>query len=198
MKKGNVQKVFRPLHFFHIVILIYSKMYFIFKKLNKKTSIYTQYPIITKPKEVFWQIYKKQVIHINCQTVYFVEAPLAAIIAWSLLGYTSLAHLYFGNFSHCSLQILSSSLRFDGEVSPEMFNRMAGPLKDIHRCHSCVVLVVCSGPFSCWKVYLHPSLRSWAGCHHGCLCTLFCSSFPRSWLVSQFQPLKNIPTACLP
>ena len=38
-------------------------------------------------------------------------------LALSLLGYdaTSLAHLYLGSFSHSSLQILSSSVRLDGE-----------------------------------------------------------------------------------
>ena len=35
--------------------------------------------------------------------------------------------------------------------------------------------------------------RSGAG--PGCLCTLLHSSFPLSWLVSQFLLLKNIPTA---
>ena len=58
--------------------------------------------------------------YISIQTLYsvlFVEAPLAAIIALSLLGYdaTSLAHLYLGDFSRSSLQILSSSVRLDGE-----------------------------------------------------------------------------------
>uniref|UniRef100_A0A8C8MHB0 Ectonucleoside triphosphate diphosphohydrolase 4 n=1 Tax=Oncorhynchus tshawytscha TaxID=74940 RepID=A0A8C8MHB0_ONCTS len=50
-------------------------------------------------------------------TQYFVEAPLAVITALSLLGYdaTSLAHLYLGSFSNSSLQILSSSVRLDGE-----------------------------------------------------------------------------------
>ena len=86
--------------------------------------------------------------YISIQTLYsvlFVEAPLAAIIALSLLGYdaTSLAHLYLEGFSHSSLQILSSSVRLNGEhsyfqVSPEMFDRdlvraLAGPLKDIQR-----------------------------------------------------------------
>ena len=54
---------------------------------------------------------------------------------------TSIAHLYL---THSSLQILSSSVRLDGElhsyfqVSPEMFDQvhvraLAGPLKDIQR-----------------------------------------------------------------
>ena len=45
-------------------------------------------------------------IRIQTLTQYFVEAPLAVTIALSLLGYdpTSLAHLYLGSFSYCSLQ----------------------------------------------------------------------------------------------
>jgi hypothetical protein len=34
---------------------------------------------------------------------------------------------------------------------------LAGPLKDIQR-HSCILLAVCLGLLSCWKVNLHPSL----------------------------------------
>ena len=60
-------------------------------------------------------------------------------------------------FSHSSLQILSSSVRWDGErpctaifTSPEMLDRvqvgaLAGPLKDIQRllhCLGCVLRVV--------------------------------------------------------
>ena len=50
-------------------------------------------------------------------TQYFVEAPLAAITALSLLGYdaTSLTHLYLGSFSHSPLLILSSPVRLDEE-----------------------------------------------------------------------------------
>ena len=56
------------------------------------------------------------------------------ITASSLLRYdaTSLAHLYLGSFTHSSMQIISSSVRLDGEgymhsyfqVSPEMFGRV--------------------------------------------------------------------------
>ena len=83
----------------------------------------------------------------------------------SLLGYNarSLAHLYLGSVSHSTLQILSSSVRLDGErslhsyfqVSPEMLDlvqvrALAGPLKDIQRlvlkpflrCLDCVLTVV--------------------------------------------------------
>jgi hypothetical protein len=31
--------------------------------------------------------------------------------------------------------------------------------------HSCIVLAVCLGLLSCWKVNLHPSLRSLEGFH---------------------------------
>ena len=54
------------------------------------------------------------------------------------------------------------------QVSPEMFDwvqvrALVGPLKDIQRLsqsHSCVVLAVCIGSLSYWKVNLRPSLRS--------------------------------------
>jgi hypothetical protein len=51
---------------------------------------------------------------------YFVEAPLTVITASSFLGYDaiSLAHLYLGSFFHYSQQILSSSVRLDGDQGP--------------------------------------------------------------------------------
>ena len=92
------------------------------------SSIYTQYPIMTKQKQVFSNVCKfilKKNVHLKCHvyvgifrpfTQYF-GAPLAAITASSLLGCdpTSLAHLYLWSFSHSSLQILSSAVRLDGE-----------------------------------------------------------------------------------
>ena len=47
---------------------------------------------------------------------YFVEPPLAAITAASLLGYVSigLAHLATGSFAHYSRQNCSSSFKLDG------------------------------------------------------------------------------------
>jgi hypothetical protein len=33
--------------------------------------------------------------------------------------------------------------------------------RDLSWSHSCVFLAVCLGSLSCWKVNLHPSLRSW-------------------------------------
>ena len=104
----------------------------------------------------------------------FVEAPLAAITALSLLGYdaTSSAHLYLGCFSHSPLQILSSSVRLDEEHSCTAIFRslqrcltrfrsglLFGPsrtFRDLSRNHSCVVLALCLGLLSCWKVNIHP------------------------------------------
>ena len=37
----------------------------------------------------------------------------------------------------------------------------SGTFRDLSRNHSCVVLAVCLGSLSCWKVNLRPSLRSW-------------------------------------
>ena len=106
----------------------------------------------------------------------FVEAPLAAITASSLLGYdaTSLAHLYLGSFSQTSLQILSSSVRLDGERSCTAIFRSlqrcsigfksglwlghSSTFRDLSRSHSCIFLAVCLWSLSCLKVNLCPSL----------------------------------------
>ena len=74
------------------------------------SSIYIQYPIITMQK----LLQKKLISHLLKYSDFV--GPLAAITAYSLLGYeaTSLVHLYLGSFSHSSRQILSSSVRLDG------------------------------------------------------------------------------------
>ena len=107
-------------------------------------------------------------------TQYLAEAQ-----PWVFLGMTQQAlHTWdWGIFCHYSLQILSSSVRLDGDlrwpaaqVSPEMFHwvrvrALAEPLKDIHRksspSHPCVVVAGCLGSLSCWKVNHRPRLRSW-------------------------------------
>ena len=62
-----------------------------------------------------------------------------------------------------------ASLHSYFQVSPEMFDRVQVGLwlshsrtfRDLSRRHSCIVLAVCLGLFSCWNVNLHTSLRSW-------------------------------------
>ena len=111
-----------------------------------------------------------------CQACFYsvLEAPLAVITASSLIGYDagSLAHLYLGSFSHSSLQILSSSVRLDGQCrctsifrSPQICSigfwlGQSRTFRNLSGSQSCVVLAVCLGSLSCWKVNLHPSLRT--------------------------------------
>ncbi len=110
---------------------------------------------------------------------YFVEAPLAEITALSLFGYdaTSFAHLDWEIFCHSSLQILSSSFRLDGdrqwtaifrslqrcsiEFKSGLWLGHSRTFTELSRSHSCVILAVCLGSLSCWKVNLLPSLRFW-------------------------------------
>ncbi len=91
---------------------------------------------------------------------------------------TSFSHLDLGILCHSSLQILSSSVRLDGK------RWWTAIFRSVQRCsigfksglwlghsrtvtellwsHSFVILAVCLGSLSCWKVNLRPSLRSWA------------------------------------
>ncbi len=86
--------------------------------------------------------------------------------------------VYLGILCHSSLQILSSSVRLDGK------HWWTAIFRSLQRCsigfksglwlghsrtvtellwsHSFVILAVCLGSLSCWKVNLRPSLRSWA------------------------------------
>ncbi len=91
---------------------------------------------------------------------------------------TSFSHLDLGILCHSSLQILSSSVRLDGK------RWWTAIFRSLQRCsigfksglwlghsrtvtellwsHSFVILAVCLGSLSCWKVNLWPSMRSWA------------------------------------
>ena len=114
----------------------------------------------------------------------------------SLLRYaaTNLANLYSGSFSHSSLQILSSSVRLDGERCCTAFSRslqrcliraLAVSLKDIQR-HDPKPLLHCLGCVLRFVVLLEgePSPPvcgpecSGTGFHQGSLSTLLCSSLP--------------------
>ena len=143
--------------------------------------------------------------------IQYFEVPLAAITASSFFVYdsTSLAHLYLGSFSHPFLQILSSSVRLDGERCYTAIFRSLQRCsiefksglwlghsrisRDLSRSHSCVVLAMCLGSLSCWTFAQVWDLSALE--HQGSFCTLLLSSFPWSWLVFQSLPLKNIPTA---
>ena len=111
--------------------------------------------------EIVANLFKTQNLNITVtklQTLYFVEAPLAANTASSIFGCdaTSLAHLYLGSFSPSSLQILDGERRRTAIFrSPEMFDwvqvqALAGTLKDIQRrvpkpllhCLGCVLRVI--------------------------------------------------------
>ncbi len=119
-------------------------------------------------------------MYISIHSLYSILCwnTLAPITASSLFVYdaTSLAHLFLGSSSHSSLQDLSSSIRSDGE------RRCTAIFRSLQRCsigfksglwlghsrtftelscsHSFVILAVCLGSLSCWKMNLHPSLRS--------------------------------------
>ena len=96
----------------------------------------------------------------------------------SLLGNdaTSVSHLDLGILCHSSLQILSCSVRLDGErwwtaifrslqrcsigFRSGLWLGQSRMVTELFRSHSFVILAVFLGSLSCWKVNLRPSLRS--------------------------------------
>ncbi len=151
--------------------------------------MYTQHPILTEKHrivDIFADLLKKKNWNITWSQVfrpfaqYLVEAPFWFNTAMSLFGKdaTSFSHLDLGILCHSSLQILSSSVRLDGK------RWWTAIFRSLQRCsigfksglwlghsrtvtellwsHSFVILAVCLGSLSCWKVNLRPSLRSWA------------------------------------
>ena len=133
---------------------------------------------MTKQKQVFRNVctfYKKKYTEISHLHKYS-DPSLSTLLKhlWQRLqpcvsGYdaTGLAHLYKGSFFHYSLQILSSSVRLDGERRCTAIFRSglwlghSRTFRDLSQSHSCIFLAVCLGSLSCWKVNLLPSLRSW-------------------------------------
>ena len=81
-----------------------------------------------------------------------------------------------GCFYHSSLQIVSSSVKLDGERRCSAIFRSlqrcsidfksglwlghSRTFRDLSRSHSCIVLAVCLGSLSYWKINLRPSLGS--------------------------------------
>src|SRR4029434_6243326 len=96
----------------------------------------------------------------------------------SLLGNdaTTFSRLDLGILCHSSLQILSSSVRLNGERWWTAIFRslqrcsigfrsglrlgQSRMVTDLFRSHSFVILAVCFGSLSCWKVNLRPSLKA--------------------------------------
>ena len=138
-------------------------------------------------------------IYINIQTLY-------SILCWSTFGSLK---------SSCVIRYkLSTPVRLDGERHWSAIFRSlqrcsigfksglwlghSRTIRDLSSSHSCVVLAVCLGSLSRWKVNLRPSLRSWplwSKFSSRISLFLLCSSFPWSWLVSQSLLLKNYLTA---
>ncbi len=85
--------------------------------------------------------------------------------------------VYLGILCHSSLQILSSSVRLDGKHRTAIFRSLqrcsigfksglwlghSRTVTELLWSHSFIILAVCLGSLSCWKVNLQPGLRSWA------------------------------------
>jgi len=148
--------------------------------------MYTQHPILTEKTrnvDIFVTVLKKKNCNITWSWVfrpvaqYWVEASFWASTAMSLLrnDATSFSHLELGILGHSFLQILASSVRLDGEhwwraifrilqrcsigFRSGLWLGQSRMVTELFRSHS-VILAVCLGSLSCWKVNLWPSLRS--------------------------------------
>jgi hypothetical protein len=112
-------------------------------------------------------------------TQYFVEDPLVVITASSLLGYdaTSLAHLYLGSFSHSYLQILSSSVRLDGERRCTAFSGLS---RDVRSGSS-------PGSGWCQSRLVPKPLLSCLGCVLRVIVLLECEPSPQSEVLSAME-----------
>ena len=120
-------------------------------------------------------------IYISIQTLY-------SVLCWSTFGrdyslesswvwHYKLGTPVFGEFLPYYYAYLLNlcqvgwgvSLHSYFQVSPEMIDQfksgfwrgLSRTFRNLSRSHSCVVLAVCLGSLSSWKVNLHPSLRSW-------------------------------------
>ena len=136
------------------------------------SSIYTQYPIMTKEKQVFRHFCKfiknetlKCNIYIRFQNLYSVHLGAITVITpvfgeflpffsadphkLCQVGWECRCTAIFRSLQRCSIGFkygfwLGHSRTF----------------RDLSQRHYCVALAVCLGSLSCRKVNLHPSLRS--------------------------------------
>ena len=143
------------------------------------SSIYTQYPIMTKQKQVF----TKELSHLHKYSYPLLSTLLKHL--WQrlqprvFLGMTQhVWHTFICGVSPIILCRSSQAVRLDGECRCTAIFRSlqrcsirfksglslghSRIFRDLSRSHYCVVLAVCLGSLSCWKLNLWPSLRSWA------------------------------------
>ena len=121
---------------------------------------------------------------------------------WVFLGMTLHAwHNCILGVSPISLQILSSSIRLDGEHRCTAIFRClqwcsgwATIQRLVHVATPALSWLCASGYCPVWRWTFTPVWWPGAGIHQGSLYFVH-SSFPWSWLVSQSLPLKNITTA---
>ena len=118
------------------------------------------------------------------------EAPLTAITALSLIGYgaTGLAYLYFGSFSHSSLQILSCSVKLDGE------SHWTAIFRSLQRCS----IGFKSGLWRDIQRLVPKSLLRCLGCVLRVVVLLVCEPSPQSEVLSALQQvfIRDLSVLC--
>ena len=111
---------------------------------------------------------RKYDIYISIQTLY-------SVLCWNTFGsdyshepswvwLCKLGTPVFGEFNpFISADILKICLqRCSIGFKSGLWQGCSRTFRDLSRSHCCVVLAVCLGSLSCWKVNLHPSRRTWA------------------------------------
>ncbi len=110
-----------------------------------------------------------------------------ALYTW-IGGFSAKFSAFFANPLKLGQVRCRLSVDSNFQVSPEMLNRVQVGLwlgLSMAFTDLSLLLAMCLGSLSCWKVNPQPSLRSWG--------TLLHSAFPQPWPVSQSWPLKNTP-----
>ena len=209
-----IQKVFRPLHFFHIFLccgLMLKSFKYIFPSL-----IYTQYHIMTKQKQdfrTFWEFIKKE--KLKSQFIYCLNT-LRNLKSTSGSDYSlesswvwrdKLCTPGFGDFlpffsadplkgNTCGQSLQRFSIGFKSVL----WLGHSRTFTELSLSHSCVVLAVCLGSLSCWKVNHRLSLGSWALWTKFSLRISLCfapSSFPSTLTLPLVPATEKHPTACM-
>ena len=142
-------------------------------------SIYTQYSIMTKQKQVCRNFCKTEISHLHKYSDPLLNTLLKH--HWQqlqprvFLG-IMLQALHTGIWGVSPILFCRSPQApqgWMGSVAAQIFSGLwlghSRIFRDMSWSHSCVVLAGWLGPLSCRKVNLRPSLRSWAGFHQGSL-----------------------------
>jgi hypothetical protein len=132
-------------------------IFFYFNKIHLKNITFTkEFRLCTKYFKALWQQLQPWVLVMTLQAWYTCIWGVSPIL---LCRSSQALSGWMGSVAAQLFSGLSKDVLLGSNPGSDWATQVHW---DLSRSHSCVVFAVCLVPFSCWKVNLCPSLRSWA------------------------------------